>query len=81
MAFRTVDVYGDRPSQLAVESFLLALLAAPNPDVTTSFLGAFLKRFSLALGSLVRQPTAKRYPIEFSSSLSIQRCKLNRVPC
>jgi hypothetical protein len=60
MMYRTVDVYSDRTSQLAVESFVAALLGSTNAALVSSFLTAFLKRFSLAMSALVKQPAAKR---------------------
>jgi hypothetical protein len=77
MLYRTVDVYADRTSQLAVESFVSAVLAdtADNAELVSSFLTAFLKRFSLALSTLVKQPAAKRYLVLTSISRSTARWK------
>jgi hypothetical protein len=51
MLYRTVDVYSDRTSQLAVESFVSAVLSSANTELVSSFIAAFLKRFSLAMAT------------------------------
>jgi len=60
MVFRTVDVYSDRASQVAVESFVTELLASSDAQLVSTFLTAFLKRLSLATGALLRYPDARR---------------------
>jgi hypothetical protein len=60
MLYRTVDVYSDRTSQLAVESFVSAVLSSANSGLVSSFITAFLKRFSLAMATTATQTAVTR---------------------